>query len=79
MEMLCDSLDLDLKKMFPDKEIIDSYEHRMSYDPKETTKDQLLLSDFSAQETMRINKTDRNKIEKLESHLVKTYYEELQK
>ena len=39
MDQLCDSLDLDLKKLFPDKELIDSYEHRMSYEPKETTKD----------------------------------------
>ena len=39
MEMHVNSLDLDLRKMFPEKELIDSYEFKMSYEQKETTKD----------------------------------------
>ena len=48
MDQLCDTLDLDLRKLFPDKELIDSYEYKMSYEPKETIKNQLLLNDLTA-------------------------------
>ena len=74
METHVNSLDFDLRKMFPEKELIDSYEFKMSYEQKEMTKDQLLLNDLSAQEEKRKNK-DIVKVEKLESHLVKAYYE----